>query len=215
MTQLIDVADAAAKLRVVDVWKAGNPSGVVTVSSKYFRTGAKQYDRFVRHVTVGTDSLKWLAGTGTVACIPYLIPTDASDPSPDNWIVWKMIPDDARCFHVGDMEWHGENETFWHPRASGHEIENRGDFKTPIEFRQYVKSALLYAYDCARYKWLDRMVFDHSHIAIDHTASGGRRTDPQAGLFVESIWWNLIEQIRNDWPWNNPNDPPLWRGGSD
>lgn len=208
---IIDVQDAAAKLRVVDVWQSGNSSGVVTHPSKYFRQGVKPYDRFVRHVTAGTNSLGWLAGTNTVACIPYLIPTNATDPHPENWTVYKMIPDDSRCFHVGDMEWRGEQETFWHPRTMGHEIENVANFRTPIEDRQYVKSALLYAYDCARYRWQDNMVFDHSLIAVPHTNVGGRRTDPQAGLFREAVWWDLIWQIRRAWPWQ---DVPRWDGGS-
>lgn len=213
MTQLIDVADAAAKLRVIDVWRTGNPSGVVTQPSRYV-AGAR-YDRFVRHVTVGTNSLRWLAQTGPArVSIPYLIPTDASDPFADNWTVFKMIPDGTYTFHVGDMEWHGEQETFWHPRASGHELENAGNWRTPIEDRQYLKSALIYTFDCAKWRWLDRMVFDHSHIAVDHTNAGGRRTDPQAGLFSEAIWWDYIWQIRRDpaiWQmWGMPR----WDGGS-
>lgn len=206
----INVAEAAAKLRVIDVWRVGNPSGVVTHPSKYFRQGVKPYDRFVRHVTAGRNSLNWLAGTFTVACIPYLIPTGAFDPDPDNWTVYKMIPDDARCYHVGDMEWHGEQEAFWHPRAMGHEIEHVADFRTEIEERQYLKSALLYAYDCARYRWQDFNVFDHSTIAVPHTNTGGRRTDPQAGLFRESAWWDAILQIRAAWPWQ---DVAVWHGG--
>src|SRR5262245_12544172 len=77
---IIDVAACAAALRVVDVWKSGNPSGVVTVPSKYHRQPqGVTYDRFVRHVTAGSNSLSWLAGPNTDACIPYLIPTAASD----------------------------------------------------------------------------------------------------------------------------------------
>lgn len=207
----INVAEAASKLRVVDVWQPGNSSGVVTLPSKYFKTGVVPYDRFVRHVTAGRNSLAFLAGPSTEACIPYLIPTDATDPDPDNWTVFKMIPDDSRCYHVGDMEWRGEQERYWHPRSMGHEIENIGDFAHPIEQRQYLKSALLYAYDCAVWRWQDHMVFDHSTIAVDHTNAGGRRTDPQAGLFNEAIWWAYIWQIRDNWPWPNI---PRWDGGS-
>lgn len=207
----LNVQEAAARLRVIDVWANPNPSGVVTLPSKYFRTGAKPYDRFVRHVTAGTNSLAWLAGPNTVACIPYLIPTKRTDPDPANWTVYKLVPDDARCFHVGDIEWRGEQESFWHPRAMGHEIENVANFRTPIELRQYVKSALLYAYDCARWKWLDIHVYDHSTLAVPHTNTGGRRTDPQAGLFNEAVWWALIWAIRDAWPWT---DIPRWDGGS-
>lgn len=208
---IINVVESAAKLRVVDIWRAGNESGVVTHPSMYWRDGAKPYDRFVRHVTVGTNSLVYLAHNDRLACIPYLIPTKVSDPHNDNWTVWKMIPDDARAYHVGDMEWHGESEAIWHPRSMGHEIENLGDFKHEIEQRQYIKSALLYAHDCAVWKWQDTMVFDHSTIAIDHTSAGGRRTDPQAGLFRESIWWDYITQIRSNWPWT---DVAVWWGGN-
>jgi N-acetyl-anhydromuramyl-L-alanine amidase AmpD len=205
---VLDVADAAAKLRVISIFQP-NSTGVVTLPSKYNQIVPKPYDRFVRHVTVGSDSLKWLAGPGTEACIPYLVPTKASDPFPDNWTVFKMIPDSARCWHVGDTEWNGTDETYWHPRSMGHEIENLGDFKHPIEDRQYIKSALVYAHDCAVWKWLDRMVFDHSTIAINHTAAGGRRTDPQAGLFDEGIWWQYIYAIRAAWPWT---DVARWDG---
>lgn len=204
---IIDVKAAAASLRVVDVWRPGNPSGVVTHFSMYWTAGAKPYDRFVRHVTVGTNSLAYLARNDRLACIPYLVPTKASDMFPDNWTVFKMIPDEARAYHVGDMEWRGETEAVWHPRSMGHEIENRGDFAHEIEQRQYIKSALLYAHDCALYKWQDTMVFDHATIAIPH----GRRTDPQAGLFRESIWWDYITQIRSNWPWT---DVPVWYGGN-
>lgn len=207
----IDVAKEAAQLRVVDVFERGNASGVVTHPSKYFKQGAQPYDRFVRHVTVGTDSLGWLAGTGTVACIQYLIPTKASDRFADNNTVYKLIPDDARCYHVGDIEWRGEQEGFWHVRAMGHEIENVGNFRTEIEPRQYIKSALIYAYDCARWKWLDRNVFDHSQIAVPHTNTGSRRTDPKAGLFNECLWWDLIMAIRRAWPWPGM---PVWWGGT-
>ena len=79
------------------------------------------------------------------------------------------------------------------------------------EQRQYVKAALLYARQCAVDKWLDREVYDHSTIAIDHTAAGGRRTDPQAGLWIDSIWYDYIRQIRDAWPWT---DVPVWRGGT-
>lgn len=210
---LFDVADAAARLKVIDTWKQGNPSGVLTQGSRYEpQPDGVKYDRFIRHVTAGTNSLKWLAQTGPArVSIPYLIPTKASDPDPNNWTVWKMIPDGNYTFHVGDMEWRGEQEGFWHPRSMGHEIENIANFRTPIEQRQYVKSALLYAYDCARWKWLDTMVFDHSQIAVPHTNEGSRRTDPQAGLFNEGVWWEYIWWIRDNWPWQ---DIARWDGGS-
>lgn len=204
---IIDVADCAAKLRVIDIFKP-NSTGVVTHPSMYWADGAVPYDRFVRHVTVGSNSLAYLAHNDRLACIPYLIPTKASDPFADNWTVFKMIPDGTRAYHVGDMEWRGQTEQFWHPRSMGHEIENLGDFRHPIETRQYIKSALLYAHDCAVYRWDDTMVFDHATIAIPH----GRRTDPQAGLFREGVWWSYIWQIRNAWPWQ---DVPVWWGGSD
>lgn len=216
---IIDVAQAAAKLHVVSVFMppgspenpvALNPDRVQTRMSKLrVRTGP--YKRCIKHVTVGANSLAWLARDAPDASIPFLIPTKASDPDPENWTVYKIIPDTHYGFHVGDMEWHGADETDWHPTSWGFEVENLGDFKHEVEQRQYVKAALLYARTCAEHKWPDREVYDHSHIAVPHTAEGGRRTDPQAGLWVDSVWYDYIRQIRDAWPWN---DIPVWRGGT-
>lgn len=221
MTALIDVKDAARRLKVCSTFfPIGtpenpvklNPGRVQTRMSK-LRKRTRKYKRAVKHVTVGANSLLWLADTAPEASIPYLVPTKASDPDPDNWTVYQIIPPTHYGFHIGNMEWHGEDENDWHETTWGFEIENKGDWKTPVEKRQYIKAALLYAFACAENQWLDRDVFDHSHIAIDHTAAGGRRTDPQAGLWVDSIFWDYVEQIRDNWPWGN--SPALWRGGSD
>ncbi len=210
---IIDVADSAAKLHVVSVFQAGNESGIVTDPSKYQKRPANiSVDRAVRHGTAGRNSLTTLALPPSDACIPFLIPTKASDPRPDNWTVYKLIPDDCYGFHVGEMNWEGQNAMFWHPRAWGFELENVADDKHEIEQRQYIKAALLYAHDCAVWKWQDYMVFDHATIAVPHTDTQQRRTDPKSSLFRESIFWDYVTQVRNSWPWGN--SPAQWYGGN-
>lgn len=217
---IIDVPGSARSLTVVSTfYPIGspqnplrlNPGRVETRRSK-LRPRSGPYRKAIFHVTVGANSLLWLADTSPLASIPYLIPTKASDPDPGNWTVYKIIPDDMYGYHVGNMEFHGEDETDWHPISWGFEIENLGDFRHPIEERQYIKAALLYAHDCARDKWYDRECYHHSTIAVDHTAEGGRRTDPEAGLWVESIFWDYVNQIRQQWPFT---DVPVWWGARD
>lgn len=216
---VIDVAGSAKSLVVCSTFfPVGSPENPVKLNPGRVQTRLSKlrkrpgpYRKAIKHVTVGSNSLLWLADTSPFASIPYLIPTKASDPDPANWTVYKIIPDDMYGYHVGDMEFHGEDETDWHPIAWGFEVENLGDFAHPVEQRQYIKAALLYAYDCAVHKWFDREVYDHSTIAIDHTAAGGRRTDPQAGLWVDSIFWDYVRQVRDAWPWPNL---PIWRGGT-
>ena len=199
-----DVAEWAGKLEVVNVFAQGNKSGVVTEQIRYDSSlgvapRPEPLVYWIRHVTVGTDSLAWLARTSPQKiCIPYLIPRAGAR-------VFKMIPDGTRCHHIGDAEWHGKNEGWLAPRCSGFEIENLGTWAQEITDEQYIKAGLIYAYDSALYSLQDYNVLDHSNIAVPH----GRRSDPQAGLFRESLFWGVVKRVRDEWPW------PIaaWNGG--
>lgn len=201
---IIDVPYWANNLQIVDIWQLGNPTGIVTEPVRYDHAlgvapPVEPLVHWVRHVTVGTNSLAWLArNSPEKICIPYLIPPTR------NFVVYKMIPDGTRCHHIGDAEWNGHTEAWLGPRCSGFEIENIGNFRTEILDEQYIKAGMIYAYECALNHMRDYNILDHSNIAIPH----GRRRDPQAGLFRESKFWNVVLQVREAWPW----PIPVWYG---
>lgn len=204
----IHVPTEAARLKIVDVFKPGNPSGHVTNPKLYDRSApgnnapaVKPYMGWINHITVGTNSLPFLTqGTvgGNWACIPYLVPRG------DNPTVYKLIPDDHRGHHAGVASFMGISD--FSSQFSGVEIENLGNGKQEVDQWQYVKVALLYAYFSAKFKTDDRWCLSHSLIASPH----GRRSDPEAGFFRYSVFWDLVAQIRRDWPqlWSMP----VWWG---
>lgn len=207
-----NVQEWANKLKVVSVFQPGNESGIVTDRRLYDPNfpGNRApvpapYEYFIRHVTVGVNSLSWLAGGSipeTWASVNMLIPRGM------NFTVYKLFPDNFRGNHVGDAEWMGRTEGYIAPRAYGVEWENRANGTEAVDQSQYIKGALIYAYWCAENKTLDRKVLDHSLIAIPH----GRRMDPQAGLWSDQTFWDCVAQIRRAWPTNWPF--PVWWGGS-
>lgn len=214
----LDVGHWAGKLDVVSTFIPGNKSGHVTNPLLYDPNApnkppgyggapkALPYKFWVRHVTAGSSSLGFLTqGTvgGNWACIQYLIPRG------DNFTVYKLIPDWARCYHVGNAEWRGITNNELARQSKGVEIENLANWKQEIDTAQYIKFALIYCYDTALDKMQDYNVLDHSTIARPH----GRRSDPQAGLFREVIFWDFVQQIREAWPWGDK--PALWHGGSE
>jgi hypothetical protein len=205
---LIDVASAARELRIVDVWREGNETGIVTSKLLYDTTVPNNHAPlplpllgWVNHVTVGVNSLGYLCRPGADkdwACIPFLIPRT------NDWTVYKLIPPGARCNHAGVAEFRGV--TSWNARSWGAEVENRADGSEPITERQYVKLALLYANFAAANKTDDQWCVSHSLIAVPH----GRRSDPEAGGFRASVFWDLVQQVRRQWPWESPH---VWWGG--
>lgn len=199
-----DVAHWASNLQVIDIFNP-NPTGVITERVRYDHTlgvapKPEPMVHWIRHTTAGKNSLAWLARTSPgKICIPYLVPMTRS------FVVFKMIPDGTRCHHIGDAEWHDRTEGWLAPRCGGIEIENIADWSTEILDEQYIKAGMIYAYECAMNRLQDYNILDHSNIAIPH----GRRTDPQASLFRESMFWFVVQKTRDQWPWGIP----WWGGG--
>lgn len=178
----VDYLEYARRLRIVNVWQPGNPSGVVTNPVLY----TPQQDEYgnwlyppyrgvrhiIRHVTAGRNSLPWLAGVGQLeVSIHYLIPTDP-------YTVYKMIPDEHMCNHVGDAVFAGDD--WLNSTSIGEEYENPADGgRTPITQSQYIKGALVTCNAQGRYHIPDWQETDHGLVALPW----GRRSDPWAGGF--------------------------------
>lgn len=207
------VQEWANKLKVIDVWKSGNDTGIVTDRRLYDKGFAgnrapsvRPYKGFLIHGTAsGGNSLSFLAGGSwgsSYACVPYLIPRGTSA------TLYKLIPDGHRGWSAGDSEWRGVTDETLNSELLPVEIENRQNWSEAIQPTQYIKLALLYAFESAHYQLQDNMVVSHSLIAVPH----GRRSDPEAGLFSYGTFWDLVMQIRRAWPTNWPF--PVWWGGS-
>jgi N-acetyl-anhydromuramyl-L-alanine amidase AmpD len=212
----MDYADYAARLKITDVWKPGNPTGVVTDKRLYDpdAPGAncvrwRGPRGLIMHGTAGTNSLSWLAG-GTVgsswASIHYLLPRD-------DYTVYKMVPDGYAANHAGVAGWHdpalvGVNLNSCFYGIECEDLQNWGRTQS-ITPAQHVKAALIWCYLSARDKLNDRYVLGHSQIA----QPWGRRSDPEAGLWSWRDFWQHVQATRaTDAVWQLWG-LPRWDGG--
>jgi N-acetyl-anhydromuramyl-L-alanine amidase AmpD len=213
----IDYLDRSKKLRVRDIWKAGNGSGVVT-DPRLYDPDLGEVFRWrgavggVLHVTVDADdvgSMKYLAGgsllDGRNVSAHYHFPDD-------ELTVNKMVPDGTAPNHCGQSSW----PTIPSPlnsRMYGFEVRNRGNWSQPVSDDQLVKVALVWAYlSSLEMKntgkgLLNINLLSHSAIATygeGDRAQGhrpgdrGRRSDPEAGLFDYARFYEHLSIIRGD-----------------
>lgn len=202
----VDYLDYAQQLKIVDVFKPGNPSGVVTDKRLYdpdvqgsrapgspnSNTARWPVDGkgrgMIMHATVGTNSLAYLAGgsilDGRWVSAHYLL-------SKDDYTVHKLIPDGFGANHCYPGTWRGYinniNSHFY-----GCEIENRQNSSDPFTFGQYVKASLVCAYLSARDGFEDRMIAPHGIVAPP-----GHRTDPYTGgVWDFALFYGVLSEIR-------------------
>lgn len=215
---IINVGHEAGTLNVIDIWKPGNPTGIVTKRILYDPavkwTDGQSYaptphtpEGLIMHATaikkLGDSSLRFLAELtvgGNWACINYLVPEG------DNPNVYKLVPDGFMANHVGIAEWRGRKDL--NGRFLGIENEKTANWQDAVEVKQIIKDALIWCYEAARYHLLDINMLSHSMVAVPH----GRRTDPESSLFRWAMFWDFVAQIRRNWPWGN--SPALWLGGN-
>lgn len=216
-----DYLDYASRLKIVDVWKIGNGTGVVTDKRLYdpdvqgsrapgspgSQTARWPSDKkgrgLVKHATVGTNSLAYLAGRsaldGRWVSIHYLLPKD-------DFTVYKIVPDGYGANHCWPGTWRGYvnniNSNFY-----GVEVENLQNNSDQFTAGQYIKFAFIWCYLSARDGISDYMIADHRIVAPP-----GHRTDPTTGgLWNEGLFWKHIWGIRADarvWAmWGLPQPP--------
>lgn len=204
----VDYLDYASRLKIVDVFKPGNPSGVVTDKRLYdpdvqgsrapgspnsntarWPTDTKGRG-MIMHATVGTNSLRYLAGgsilDGRWVSAHYLL-------SKDDYTVHKLIPDGFGANHCYPGTWRGYvnniNSNFY-----GVEVENRQNNSDPFTSGQYIKFALIWAYLSARDGISDLMIAYHGIVAPP-----GHRTDPYTGgVWDAGAFWRAVWGVRLD-----------------
>lgn len=198
-----DYETYAKQLKIINVFEPRNSSGVVTDKRLYDKTvpdshapGIPSGPNWpadhkgrggVKHATVGTNSLRYLAG-GSIAdgrwvCAHYLIPKD-------NFTVYKLVPDGYGCNHAYPAAWKGYvnnlNSNFY-----GVEVENLQDGADPFTDSQYIKFAFVWAYLAARDHIPNLMLVDHG------IAAPGHRTDPyEGGMWDDAAFYGHMWAIR-------------------
>jgi hypothetical protein len=205
-----DYFEYARALRVVDVWKEGNETGWVTprvlydptvkVNKKAMAPTKGKTIAFFDHGTVGSNTLMfWCTGgsvaSGAYTLAKYLVPhditvyADGREHDTRN-VVFKMIPDWAACNHTGECV-----GPFNNTNSIGVEYESLQNGKHDIGELQYIKGALIFAYEAVLNKIRDYFRVAHGLVAIN---PWGRRTDPWAGMFDIARSWEIVQAIRRD-----------------
>lgn len=215
---IINVGHEAGTLKVEDIWKAGNSTGIVTdpvlynpavrwTDGKVYAPPSHPPEGLIMHATaikkLGQSSLRFLAEQtvgGNWACINYLVPEG------DNPLIYKLVPDGFMANHVGIAEWRGRTDL--NGRFLGIENEKTANWQDAVEVKQIIKCALIWCYESAKHRLLDINVLSHSLVAVPH----GRRSDPESSLFAWAMFWDFCYQIRRNWPWGT--SPALWLGGN-
>ena len=206
----VNYQDYAAKLRITDVWKAGNDTGRVTPRVLYDPALGKVYQwrgakGLLMHGTAGTNTLPYFTGgsvaDGRFVCAHYLLPKD-------DYTVYKMVPDGFSCNHAGDSEWHGISQPL-NSYLYGIECENLQNWQEAITPAQHLKAALIWCYLSARDHLIDLNCLSHSQVALPL----GRREDPEAGLFDWALFWGHVWDIRKAANWPTVWALPRWGGG--
>ena len=206
MSTEIDLYQAARDLRVVDVHLIGNESGWITAKILYDPAYGKApalasagYQWWIDHGTVGTNTLAFWGRGGSIqnhtySLAQFLVPKETTvyrdNRAHDTTnTVFKMVPDGFACNHTGPCI-----DPIGNDNALGCEYESLQNGTHDITDRQYVKGALLYAYNAALHGFPDWRRLPHGIIALPY----GRRSDPYAGKFDIARSWELVQAIRRD-----------------
>lgn len=194
----------ARDLRVVNVFQPGNETGWVTPRILYDPTLGKApvlsgYRFWMDHGTVGTNTLRfWGEGKSAVpgnwTLAHYLVPRDTTvykdnQPHDTRNVLFKMVPDGFTCNHTGDCIGPIGNHN-----AEGVEYESLQNGTHDITDMQYIKGALLYAYNSRAHLIPDWFRVPHGLVA----EPWGRRSDPWAGKFDIARSWEIVQAIRRD-----------------
>jgi hypothetical protein len=227
----IDVTERAASLRVISYYQPDprNTTGRMTPKELYERSAGQHVHNWktlygvILHGTVGRDTLTyWLTG-GSMAGpnAPYSMAHFLA--LRDRNTLAKMCPTNKSCNHCGDSDWHDPavsqplNSYFLGIECEDLQNWNKGTNAQRITDDQVIKCALVWAYESAldhqtkgaASKAEDRYVLHHSQIALPW----GRRSDPDAGLFNDDLFWHVVTKIRRAENW--PNFwPARWVGSS-
>ena len=213
---MVDLFEAARNLVVIDVWRAGNPTGYVTPTRAYDPAvvsdcyPAQAYRNWMDHGTVGVDTLRYWCEGNSLNVTQFLLPKDTQryrDGSIHDTrnVVFKMVPDGRRCRHTGECNPIG-SQLVNNKNTCGVEYESLQNGTHDITDSQYVRGALIYAYQHA----VTPGIVDHRRISHGVVATNppGRRSDPWAGGFRYARSWALVQAIREDkriWQlWNLP-----------
>jgi hypothetical protein len=206
---MIDLLEYARRLRVVDVWQPGNETGWVTPrflydpAAKYngrvIAPSLTRYEWWMDHGTVGINTLRFWGEGGSIANGAFslahlLVPRDTTEYADGRAhdtadVVFKLVPDGYACNHAGPCI-----SPIHNGNSKGVEYESRQNGTHDILDTQYVKGALLFAYDAARYGIRDYNRVPHGLVAVPW----GRRSDPWAGKFDIARSWELVQAIRRD-----------------
>lgn len=211
----IDLVSYLANLKVVDVWKPGNPSGIVTDRRLYEdKVRLTPPKGMVAHGTAapassGLNSLAYLAG-GSINDGRWV---SADQYIPKNGTLYNVIPTDRYCWHAGYGHWNGLgnlNVNFW-----GVEMENKEDGVDPFSEEQYVTLAASWCARSAWWKCLDINVCAHAWCAEDDGGpcvnKKGRKSDPFK--FRWGKFWAYVYRIRQPEVWPASWNLALWNGG--
>jgi hypothetical protein len=198
------------RIIVINVFERGNPSGVVTQSKLYWKWPAKPIGG-LRHGTVGSNSLRYLAGPNDRdVCAHQLIPRDP-------FTIYALVPPGYACGHAGVSVWQGRRNC--NDFMYGYELESlqRGRFDD-YSFWQYMKLAATWAYRSAAEKLSDNNFTDHADVAIygsgipGHNPNDkGRRSDPT--FFNHMLLGGVLSAIRKPEVWPDFWHLELWDGG--
>lgn len=205
----------ARRLQIVDVWKP-NITGWQTPRVLYDRTVlvngepvAPRYEApmfFVDHGTVGSNTLRFWGQGGSVSndtysLAKYLVPHDTTvyadnRPHDTQLVVFKMHPDKFACNNVGPCIHPVTNRN-----TIGLEYESLQNGTHDISESQYIKGALVYAYEAHAHNIRDHFRVPHGLVAVHW----GRRTDPWAGRMDIGHSWEIVQAARRD-----PDIRALW-----
>ena len=193
-------------------FRPGNETGWVTPRALYEGEHAPTWEPaigWVWHGTVGRNTLRyWGTGQSAVpdnwSLAAYLLPHNTTQYADGQfhgteYTVFKMAPDNRRCNHAGVC-----NPPLHNGNSYGVEYESLQNGTHDIDVSQYIKGALIHAYNAAVFGIPDHLAQMHGMIA----KPWGRRSDPWAGLWDVSFHWALVREIRRDrriWHfWNVP-----------
>jgi hypothetical protein len=192
----VQVAAYLHTLRVIDVWKKGNPTGLVT-NPKLYHDRRGEVFGYILHATAGNNSLWYLAEgaaiDGRLVCSDQLIPKEPG-------IIYQMTPPGFYPWHAGPETWNGFEHL--NQQFMGIEIENRNDGKDPYTEAQYVSVAASWAYRAAERHLLDR------NVTLHRITAPTRKTDPKGWDMAR--FWSYVKLIRQDAVWPDEWPVMLW-----
>jgi hypothetical protein len=201
---MIDLYEAALNLKVINVYEPNNETGYRTPTRAYDPNvvtdcyPAQPFQSWMLHGTVGTDTLRYWCEGDSLNVTQFLLPHDTQryrDGSvhDSTHTVLKMIPDGRRSRHTGPCNGIGTVQVN-NRNTCGVEYESMQNGTHDITDSQYVRGALIYAYQSALSGIPDYRCISHGAVAVP----GGRRSDPWAGDFRYARHWAYVQAIRQD-----------------